>query len=162
MTGRSTTPVIFQLAIIADDENPATPFELDSVASEITKALEEAGYEVRPVPTGTRGGDLFNIIISEADKIADLIAPTALIITSIVGAIKKHRTKASQKGQEAQPAKLEITAPEQSQPVTAILNEQQLEIKQLQEQVKQLQEQIKQSQVKATLKIQQPKRKKRS
>jgi hypothetical protein len=46
--------------------------------------------------------------------------------------------------------------------VTAILGEQEIEIKQLQEQVRQLQEQIKRSQMKATLKIQQPKRKKRS
>lgn len=161
MTGRSITPAIFQLEIIADDDNPATPAELDSMATEIRKALEEAGYEIRPAYTGTRGGELFDIIISEADKIADLVAPTFLVITTIVGAIKKHRTKSSQKGQEAQPASLEIAAPGQAQAVTAILGEQEIEIKQLQEQVRQLQEQIKQSQMKATLKIQQPKRKKR-
>jgi len=63
------------------------------VAAEISQALAEAGYEVRPAYTGNRGGELFDIIISEADKIADLTAKPGGAIVVIITAIQKLRAK---------------------------------------------------------------------
>jgi hypothetical protein len=68
-----------EFEIVADKQNPANPATLDTIGSEIRKQLTKAGYTVRPIYSGARGGELFLIIST--------YGPDALLVTSILATI---------------------------------------------------------------------------
>ncbi len=93
---------VIQLEILSDDQNPATPATLDTVAEEVRKALRKDGYIAEPAYTGTKGGELFQLILEDTALVVGIVG-------GILSAIKTLQDIFSHKGQEPPVFKLEMT-----------------------------------------------------